>query len=283
MANPCANPANEIVAENCLGGHPATEWDINGYGDPSIQGFGTEIAVAQGESIDFKVDTDSDDYRIDIYRMGYYGGMGARRVDSVEPSAALPQVQPECLRGAIPVLAEGGGLDTWPAPLVDCGNWAVSASWRAPEDATSGIYFARLVREDPVEGWVKNDRFAPSPLPPTGRDSLWEADGFRAVMRNALREPRASHVYFVVRDDDGRVGSALPDFGPDLAGVQPLRRTQRVRPAQPGAAAACTAGSRARPRSATTGPSRRGTTGRSTCRSTPNTRWCAGWSGTATT
>ncbi len=203
LAYACTRPANEIVAENCLEGHPATEWDINGYGDPSIQGFGTEIAIAQGETVEFKVDTDSDDYRIDIYRMGYYGGMGARRVDSIEPSAALPQEQPECLRGPIPVLGEDGGMDTWPAPLVDCGNWAVSASWRAPEDATSGIYFARLVREDPVEGWVKNDRFGPTPLPPTGRDSLWEADGFRAVMRNALREPRASHVYFVVRDDDG--------------------------------------------------------------------------------
>ena len=203
LAYECARPANEIVAENCLEGHPATEWDINGYGDPSIQGFGTEIAIAQGETVEFKVDTDSRDYRIDIYRMGYYGGMGARRVDSIEPAAALPQVQPECLRGPIPVLAEDGGMDTWPAPLVDCGNWAVSASWRAPEDATSGIYFARLVREDPVEGWVKNDQFEPTPLPPTGRDSLWEADGFRAVMRNALREPRASHVYFVVRDDDG--------------------------------------------------------------------------------
>ena len=203
LAYECARPANEIVAENCLEGHPATEWDINGYGDPSIQGFGTEIAIAQGETIEFKVDTDSDDYRIDVYRMGYYGGMGARRVDSIEPSAALPQAQPECMRGPIPVLAEGGGMDTWPAPLVDCGNWAVSASWSAPEDATSGIYFARLVREDPVEGWMKNDAFEPTPLPPTGRDELWEADGFRAVMRNALREPRASHVYFVVRDDDG--------------------------------------------------------------------------------
>ena len=203
VAYACARPANEIVAENCLEGHPATEWDINGYGDPSIQGFGTEIAIARGETVEFKVDTDSDDYRIDIYRMGYYGGMGARRVDSIEPSAALPQEQPECLRGPIPVLAEGGGVVEWPAPLVDCGNWAVSASWRAPEDATSGIYLARLVREDPVEGWVKNDQFEPTPLPPTGRDSLWEAEGFRAVMRNGLREPRASHVYFVVRDDDG--------------------------------------------------------------------------------
>ncbi len=203
MEEACADPPNEIVAENCLEGHPATEWDINGYGDPSIQGFGTDIGINRGETIEFKVDTDSDDYRIDIYRMGYYGGMGARRVDSFEPAATLPQIQPECLRGPIPVLAEGGGIETWPAPLVDCGNWAVSASWQAPEDATSGIYFARLVREDPIEGWVKNDAFEPTPLPPTGEDSLWEAPGFHAVMRNPLREARASHIYFVVRDDDG--------------------------------------------------------------------------------
>ena len=203
MEEACADPANQIVAENCLQGHPPTEWDINGYGDPSIQGFGTDIAINRGETLEFKVDTDSDDYRIDIYRMGYYGGMGARRVDSFEPSATLPQIQPECLRGPIPVLAEGGGLETWPAPLVDCGNWAVSASWQAPDDATSGIYFARLVREDPIEGWVKNDAFEPTPLPPTGEDSLWEAPGFHAVMRNPLREARASHIYFVVRDDDG--------------------------------------------------------------------------------
>ena len=203
MEEACADPPNEIVAENCLEGHPATEWDINGYGDPSIQGFGTDIGINRGATIEFKVDTDSDDYRIDIYRMGYYGGMGARRVDSFEPSATLPQIQPECLRGPIPVLAEGGGIETWPAPLVDCGNWAVSASWQAPADATSGIYFARLVREDPIEGWVKNDAFEPTPLPPTGEDSLWEAPGFHAVMRNPLREARASHIYFVVRDDDG--------------------------------------------------------------------------------
>ncbi len=203
MEDACATPANEIVAENCLEGHPPTEWDINGYGDPSIQGFGTDIAIARGETIGLKIDTDSEDYRIDVYRMGYYGGMGARRVDSFEPSATLPQIQPECIRGPIPVLAEGGGMEEWPAPLVDCGNWAVSASWQAPADATSGIYFARLVREEQVEGWVKNDQFEATPLPPTGEDSLWEAPGFHAVMRNPLREPRASHIYFVVRDDDG--------------------------------------------------------------------------------
>ena len=63
--DPCRSPANEIVAENCLEGHPATEWDINGYGDPSIQAFGTDIAIAQGEFIDLKIDTDSDGEQLD--------------------------------------------------------------------------------------------------------------------------------------------------------------------------------------------------------------------------
>jgi hypothetical protein len=201
----CAEPANEIVAENCLPGDPATEWDINGYGDPSIQGFGTDISVAQGEAITFKIDTDSDAYRIDIYRMGYYGGMGARHIDTIEPSATLPQDQPECLKGDIPVLDENSRIRTAEAPLFDCGNWAPSATWQAPGDATSGIYFARLVREDPMgPGLWKNDQFGPSSTPEgADEDSLWNAPGFRAIMANGLREPRASHIYFVVRDDDG--------------------------------------------------------------------------------
>ena len=39
-------------------------------------------------------------YRLDIYRMGYYDGMGARKVATVSPSAALPQTQPACLTHA---------------------------------------------------------------------------------------------------------------------------------------------------------------------------------------
>jgi hypothetical protein len=69
----------------------------------------------------------------------------------VAPSAPLPQLQPSCLSDA----ATG---------LVDCGNWAPSASWSVPADAVSGVYVAKLVRGD------------------TGG---------------------ASHVVFVVRDDAG--------------------------------------------------------------------------------
>ncbi|MEZ4707013.1 MAG: DUF6605 domain-containing protein [Caldilineaceae bacterium] len=183
-------PSNKIVQENQRPGAPATEWDINGWGDPSIQGFGHDISINVGETIYFKIKTDSTDYRLDIYRMGYYGGLGARLVDSVRPSAPLPQVQPEGLRDPQTL-------------LYDCGNWAVSASWRAPADAVSGVYFARLVRQDdaPASWRMDNGQDAPAEAP-TPYAHAYGSLG-RGRLANALREPRASHIYFIVRDDDG--------------------------------------------------------------------------------
>src|SRR4051794_8263211 len=133
-------PANAIEAENCKPGNPDTEWDILGAGDPSIQGFATDISYNAGTTAQFKISTGATAYTIDIYRMGYYSGMGARKVASVLPSAALPQVQPGCTSDTTVGLGGSG--------LADCGSWAVSASWDIPQDATSGIYFGLLKRDD---------------------------------------------------------------------------------------------------------------------------------------
>ena len=184
-----AQTANAIVEENRLPGDPPTEWDINGWGDPTIQGFGHDISINRGETIFFKIKTDSTDYRIDIYRMGYYGGMGARRVDTIAPSVKLPQHQPEGLRDEA-------------THLYDCGKWAVSASWQAPPDATSGIYFARLVRQDSDSASWRADNSQESPAErPLASPHAYGALG-HGRLANALREPRASHIYFVVRHDN---------------------------------------------------------------------------------
>ncbi len=84
--------------------------------------------------------------------MGYYGGDGARQVATVQPTAT-------CRRPSPPACTDAA------TGLIDCGNWAESASWAVPSDAVSGIYFAKLVREDAPRG--------------------------------------ASHIVFIVRDDDG--------------------------------------------------------------------------------
>src|SRR5262245_30985596 len=130
----CAVPANPIEAENCLPGTPQSTWDVSGAGDSTIQGFATNISVNKGNPISFKVKTTASGWHLDIYRMGYYGGSGARLIATVNPSAPQPQNQPACLTNT--------------TGLIDCGNWAVSASWTVPATAVSGIYFARAIRND---------------------------------------------------------------------------------------------------------------------------------------
>jgi hypothetical protein len=129
-ANLQAQGPNPVSIENQQTG---IELDISGAGIP-IQGFATEISVNVGETVGFKIKTTSNNYLIDIFRLGYYGGAGARKVATVLPSAPLPQNQPACLTDA----ATG---------LVDCGNWGLSASW-STTGAVSGIYLAKLTRVD---------------------------------------------------------------------------------------------------------------------------------------
>ena len=134
-ATPCGPEFNPVVCENSKTGADPDEWDITGFGDASIQGFSTDVSVNIGSRIDFKIDTDARDYTIDIFRTGWYQGLGARKVASVEPSTTLPQRQPQCV----------SDLST---ELFDCGTWGVSASWDVPADAVSGVYVARLARTD---------------------------------------------------------------------------------------------------------------------------------------
>ena len=102
------------------------------------------FSVDHGETVHFKVKTDASDYRIDIYRTRVL-----RRARSTEDcdghsQRALPQQQPACVSDA----ATG---------LVDCGNWAESASLTSPPTAVSGVYIAKLVRD-------RHGRREPHPL-----------------------------------------------------------------------------------------------------------------------
>src|SRR5581483_11892168 len=169
QADPCAPPVtNPIVCENSLPGNPASEWDLpnRDAGDASIQGFATDISVNRGQTVRFKVKTDASAYRLDIYRLGYYAGLGARKVATVSPSVPLPQTQPACLTN----VASG---------LIDCGNWAQSASWTVPPTAVSGIYVAKLVRTDTNGAshiiFIVRDDSSTSPLLFQTSDTTWQA------------------------------------------------------------------------------------------------------------
>ncbi|MDT0188238.1 DUF4082 domain-containing protein [Microbacterium sp. ARD31] len=132
-ADPCGPGGNKVACENAKPGTDPEIWDIQGAGDSSIQGFATDISVNVGQRIDFKIATNASSYTIDIYRTGWYQGLGARFITRVTPSASLPQTQPNCITDVT-------------TELYDCGNWAVSASWNVPSTAVSGVYVAKLTR-----------------------------------------------------------------------------------------------------------------------------------------
>jgi hypothetical protein len=164
---PPTTPSNKIALENMKQGNPISEWGIDGDGGGTIQGFATEISTNVGGTVDFKIATESANYRIEIYRLGYYGGDGARRVDTVDVNLASAQVQPH------PIVDMSRGL-------IDCGNWAVSASWEIPEDAVSGVYIAKLIREDGTEDaahipFIVRDDSSTSDIVFQTSDTTWQA------------------------------------------------------------------------------------------------------------
>src|SRR5215469_13384429 len=160
--------ANAIACENLLPGDQPSDWSVNGIGDATIQGFATQMSVNAGQTESFKISTTASAYHIDILRVGYYQGNGARKVVSnMAPTASLPQTQPACKS------------DTAPTGLIDCGNWGVSASWAVPATAVSGLYLAHLVRNDTggssiIPFVVRNDASHSDILYQTD-DTTWQA------------------------------------------------------------------------------------------------------------
>jgi hypothetical protein len=95
---------NPTAVENQLAGTAQAVWDIpdtdNGtfkYGDPAIQGYAVPFSVNLGEMVTFKINPTltTITYRIDIYRLGYYSGLGARLITSI-PQSVFSQTQPNC-------------------------------------------------------------------------------------------------------------------------------------------------------------------------------------------
>ncbi|MEU5696282.1 N,N-dimethylformamidase beta subunit family domain-containing protein, partial [Actinosynnema sp. NPDC020468] len=162
QAAPCDTPVvNKVACENTKAGTP--DWQVQSR-DDSILGYTTDISSTPGGQVAFKMLTNASSYTIDIFRLGWYNGVGARQIGSVSRNTA--QNQPACLRDG-------------PTALIDCGNWAVSVTWNVPSDAVSGLYYARLTRNDnglqnEIAFVVRDDSSHSKVLFQTS-DATWEA------------------------------------------------------------------------------------------------------------
>ncbi|MEA2782724.1 MAG: hypothetical protein QOK29_4268, partial [Rhodospirillaceae bacterium] len=160
-----ANP-NPISQENQLPGNPPSEWEVNAN-STNIEGFTTDISVNHGTTLNFKINTNSTNYRIDIYRLGYYGGNGARKVATLQHQNASAPVQPN------PMVDTATGE-------VDAGNWSTTDSWNVPAAAVSGVYVANLVRQDGTAGvfqvpFIVRDDSSHSDVVFQTSDTTWQA------------------------------------------------------------------------------------------------------------
>jgi hypothetical protein len=100
------------------------------FRSPLIEGYASRTSVRPGESLDLMVSTDPPAaYTIDVYRLGYYQGLGGRHRWHSGPLAGRAQPTP------------GVG----PQRLREC-QWEPSTRLKIPGDWVSGVYLARLTR-----------------------------------------------------------------------------------------------------------------------------------------
>ncbi|MCY1141378.1 fibronectin type III domain-containing protein [Actinoplanes sp. Pm04-4] len=160
-------PAAETVieAENRLAGTASGTWDITGAGSTTIQGYATAMSVARGSTLSVKVHSPAASWTGKVYRLGYYGGAGAREIDSISgPQTTQPDgtVDPTTL-------------------MASCANWSVNGSWNVPADATPGVYLIKIQRSDNaalashIGPFVVRNPARKAPIVVKLSDSTWQA------------------------------------------------------------------------------------------------------------
>src|SRR5689334_6204702 len=168
-----AEPAPDVISdENRKPG--SLDWqltrvraDASGMRSPWVEGYASKQSAMAGESVDLMVSTDPPrPFRIEVFRMGYYGGRGARLMTTLGPFEG--RVQPTPSPG--------------PKDLHEC-RWEPTTRLNIPEDWTSGVYLGRLTTlpaSDVEPYWqsyvvfiVRDDR--PADLLFQCSDNTWQA------------------------------------------------------------------------------------------------------------
>ena len=130
---------NAIQIENANAG--ATDWlltrvarhddeiyELGWHRRRGIEAYASDTSIKAGERLDVHVSTyPVNRYSVNIYRMGYYGGAGARLMRSIGPLQGTAEPDPK------------DGVRN----LVEC-NWKVGFSLEIPTEWLSGVYLGKL-------------------------------------------------------------------------------------------------------------------------------------------
>lgn len=131
--NSQAAVTNPIILENQKAG--TTDWQLtNPATKQEIEGYASLTSVNRGGKISLFVNTQAPSYTIEIFRMGWYGGLGGRRMTEAIQRSGVKQPPP--YEDEDSGLVECNWLD--PYVLTIPGNSSDATEW------ASGFYLAKL-------------------------------------------------------------------------------------------------------------------------------------------
>src|SRR5262249_42758785 len=122
-------PSNAIVLENENEG--ADDWKLDVFATDEIAGYASEVSVNRGGSIEFRVAVKDKgtQFTIDVYRLGWYGGRGARRMGTTMGPLTGGEMT-AASRNDNTRLAEY--------------DWARTTTLQIPREWTPGLYHAKI-------------------------------------------------------------------------------------------------------------------------------------------
>lgn len=132
--------SNTIAQENARAGD--SDWQLTRvrinsgqYRTSLIEGYCSHQSIDAGQTLQIFVSTNpARQYRVDVYRMGYYGGAGARLMQSLGPfdgrTRATPPIGEKRIR--------------------EC-RWEPSIELQIPSDWPSGVYLGKLTTVVPAD------------------------------------------------------------------------------------------------------------------------------------
>ena len=159
----------------------ARDWQLSrmrldkttGFRSPWVEGYCSRQSVLAGESLDIMVSTNPPArYKVEVFRMGYYGGRGARLMTSLGPFKGTKQPDP-------PVGEKR---------LREC-RWEPGATLKSPADWPSGVYLGRL-----------------STVPATSETPYWQS-----YVVFIVRDTRQADVLFQCSDNTWQAYNRWPD------------------------------------------------------------------------
>ena len=122
-------PAQWLIDENAQPGTDA--WPVPDQPElwDKIRGFASATSIDRSGTVDVRVSTEAPDWRLEAFRMGWYGGVGARLIWQSESVKGL--AQPEAVLDP--------AVGTWTAP------WETNLQVTADDSWPPGMYLLKLI------------------------------------------------------------------------------------------------------------------------------------------